>query len=206
MSDVKVSIIYYSATGANYLMAQAAERAARGDGCEVRVRRVAELADESIRAKNPAWQAHYQRTESIAPATLEDLEWADAMVFSTPTRYGTVASQMKQFIDSTGPLWAAGKLANKAVTAMATAQNAHGGQEATLLSLYTNMFHWGAIVVAPGYTDPVFFQSGGNPYGTSMVAQTEGPLPKDIEAAIAAQTHRVVAVASWIKAGRSVTV
>ena len=87
-------------------------------------------------------------------ASLDDLEWADALIFSMPSRFGNLPSQMKQFLDTTGGLWAEGKLVNKVVSAMASAQNPNGGQEQTILNLYTTMYHWGAIVVAPGYTDP----------------------------------------------------
>lgn len=95
---------------------------------------------------------------------LEDLVWADTIIFSVPTRFGNMPSQLKQFLDTTGGLWFNGKLMNKVVSAMTSAQNPHGGQEATILSLYTSMYLWGAIVAAPGYTDPVTFGAGGNPY------------------------------------------
>ena len=90
-------------------------------------------------------------------------------LFSAPTRFGTIASQMRAFIDTLGGLWAEGKLADKTVSAMTSAQTAHGGQEATILGLYTTFLHWGAIVVAPGYTNPAIFLTG-NPYGYSHTA------------------------------------
>jgi NAD(P)H dehydrogenase (quinone) len=104
-----------------------------------------------------------------------------------------MASQMRAFIDTLGGVWAKGGLANKAVSAMTSAQNTHGGQETTLLSLYTTMIHWGAIVVAPGFTDPCIFKTGGNPYGYS---HTQGqPFTDDVKASIAHQARRLVQVA-----------
>src|SRR5690625_6239886 len=94
-------------------------------------------------------------TKDVPTVTSEDLEWADTIIFSVPTRFGVMASQMKQFIDTQGGLWASGKTVNKVVTGMTSAQNPHGGQEATLLSLYTSMMHCGAILETSGYSDRV---------------------------------------------------
>jgi NAD(P)H dehydrogenase (quinone) len=109
---------------------------------------------------------------------------------------------MKQFIDTMGGLWAQGKTINKVVSAMSSAQNPHGGQEATILSLYTVMYHWGALVVAPGYTDPVLFGAGGNPYGTSATIGQDGKIAGDVEPAVKHQAKRTVSVAQAFKNGR----
>ncbi|MBS3950789.1 MAG: NAD(P)H-dependent oxidoreductase [Peptococcaceae bacterium] len=90
---------------------------------------------------------------NVPLVTPADIVQADAIIFCTPTRFGNVAAQMKQFLDTTGGIWFQGKTANKVVSAMTSAQNSHGGQEMTILSLYTTMYHWGAIVVAPGCCD-----------------------------------------------------
>ena len=127
--------------------------------------------------------------QDIPEVSHADLEWADAYFFSAPTRFGVPASQMRAFIDTLGPLWQAGKLAGKAVTATSSAQNPHGGQEATILSLYTTFMHWGAIIVAPGYADPVKFEDGGNPYGFSTTA---GGLDETGRKSIAYQARRLV--------------
>lgn len=92
------------------------------------------------------------------------------MVFGTPTRFGNVAAQLKAFIDSAGGLWFQGKLANKVYAGFTSAQNPNGGQESTLLALYNSLYHFGGIIVTPGYTDPVVFAAGGNPYGPSVTA------------------------------------
>ncbi len=199
MTSVNVAVVYYSSTGTNYQLAQAAEQAAKEAGAEVRLRRVSELAPQAAIDSNPAWKTHYEATKDLIPvATLEDLEWADTFIFSAPTRFGNMPSQMKQFFDLVGPLWAQGKLANKVVTAMSSAQNPHGGQEATILSMYTTMYHWGAIVVAPGYTNPAVFSAGGNPYGTTATMNS-ATVEEPVLAAARHQSKRAVEIAQKLK-------
>ncbi|MHB8756991.1 MAG: NAD(P)H:quinone oxidoreductase, partial [Bacillota bacterium] len=185
----------------NYKLAKAAEEGAREAGAEVRVRKVHELAPESVINGNPGWKANSEATKNVTEASTEDLEWADVHIFSAPTRYGNMASQMKQFLDTTGGLWAQGKLANKVATAMTSAQNPHGGQEMTLWTFYYMMAHWGAIIVTPGYTDRVVFEAGGNPYGTS-VTTPDGSVGEKELAAARHQARRAVEVAQWVIAGR----
>ncbi|SFU97531.1 NAD(P)H:quinone oxidoreductase [Alicyclobacillus macrosporangiidus] len=203
MANVKLAILYYSSTGTNHKMAQVAAEAAKQAGAEVKVLKVPELAPEEAIAQNPAWKAHYEATRDVPTASAADIEWADALLFSVPTRFGNVPSQMKQFIDTLGGLWFQGKTVNKVVSAMVSAQNPHGGQEATILSLYTSMYHWGAIVVAPGYTDPSTFAAGGNPYGTSVTVTESGEIDDKAVAAIQHQARRLVTVAQWLKAGQA---
>ncbi|MGM7719961.1 NAD(P)H:quinone oxidoreductase [Metabacillus sp. Hm71] len=201
MANVKLAVIYYSSSGTNYQLAQWAEAGAKEAGAEVKVLKVPETAPQSAIESNPAWKAHVDATSNVPEVTLGDLEWADAIIFSVPTRFGNMPSQMKSFLDTTGGLWFNGKLVNKVVSAMSSAQNSHGGQEATILSLYTTMYHWGAIVAAPGYTDPVTFGAGGNPYGTSVTVDQNGKMVEDVEAAVKHQAKRTVTVAEWVKKG-----
>jgi NAD(P)H dehydrogenase (quinone) len=177
---VKVAVIYYSATGNVYKLAQAVEEGAKEAGAEVRFRKVHELAPEEAIKSNQGWSDHALMTEDVPEAQLEDLDWADAYIFGTPTRFGNVAAQLKQFIDTAGGLWFEGKLADKVVSGFTSASNAHGGQESTLLSLYNVFAHWGAILVTPGYTDPLLFEAGGNPYGASS---TNEPSEQELAAA-----------------------
>lgn len=193
MSNVKLAIVFYSTYGTNHRMAEIAAEAARAAGAEVRVLRVAETAPADVVASQDAWKAQSDKMTAIPVATPGDMEWANAYLFSAPTRFGTVASQLRAFIDSLGGQWFSGALANKAVSAMTSAQNLHGGMESTLLGLYTTMMHWGAVIVAPGYTDPVVFAAGGNPYGTVAVA---GKITPEAEAAIAHQAKRLVEMAA----------
>lgn len=202
MDKVKLAIIYYSSTGNNYQMAKWAEEAALEAGAEVRIRKVEELVPEEVINLNPAWKAHVEATRNVQVASHDDLEWADAIIFSSPTRFGNVAAQMKNFIDRQGGLWAQGKLANKVVSAMSSAQNPNGGQEATIHAIYKSMCHWGAIIVPPGYLDASVFKAGGNPYGTSVTVNQENKMVDDVEEAVKYQAKRVVTVAKWIKKGK----
>lgn len=201
MENVKLAVIYYSSTGTNYQLAQWAKEGAEAAGAEVKVLKVPELAPPAAIESNPAWKAHVDATQHVPTVQPADLEWADAIIFSVPTRFGNMPSQMKQFLDTTGGLWAQGKLTNKVVSAMSSAGNSHGGQEATILSLYTSMYHWGAIVVAPGYTDPAAYAAGGNPYGTSVTVGQDGKMVETVEAAVKHQAKRTVTTAGWVKAG-----
>ncbi len=202
MDKVKLAIIYYSSTGTNYQLAKWAEEGAKELGAEVRVLKVQELAPDAAIDSNPAWRKHFDKTKDVPVATSEDLEWADAIIFSSPTRFGNVASQMKQFLDIQGGLWAQGKLMNKVVSAMSSASNPHGGQEATVKAIYTTMMHWGAIIVPPGYTDNSIFAAGGNPYGTSVTVGEDGNMVEDVKEAVKHQAKRTVQVAAWIKKGQ----
>lgn len=202
MSKVKLAVIYYSATGTNFQIASAMKESAEEAGAEVRLRRVTELAPDDAINKNPEWRAHVEATKDIPEANLNDLEWGDAFIFGTPTRFGNVTSQMKQFIDSTGGLWFQGKLANKVVAGFTSAQNPHGGQETTLLALYNTFYHWGCIIVPPGYTDEVLFASGGNPYGISSNAAPGQQVPDTVLNSARYMGKRMVQVTQWILNGK----
>lgn len=193
MSNVKLAILFYSTYGTNHAMAEIAAEAARAAGAEVRLLRIAETAPEAVVNAQDGWKAAAANQSAIPVATPEDMEWANAYLFSAPTRFGSAPSQLRAFIDTLGGQWFAGKLANKAVSAMTSAQNAHGGQEATILGLYTTFLHWGSIIVAPGFTDASIFAAGGNPYGYSHTQGTE--MDDKVKAAIGHQAKRLVEVA-----------
>lgn len=201
MSNVKLAIVYYSSTGTNYQLAKWAEAAGKEAGAEVKVLKVQELASPEIIETNPAWKKHVDETTDVPTATPDDLAWADAVIFSVPTRFGNIPSQMKQFLDITGGVWSQGKLVNKVVSAMASAGNPHGGQEQTIHALYTSVMHWGALIAAPGYTDDSIYAAGGNPYGTSVTVGEDGNMIEDVEAAVKHQAKRTVQIAGWVKAG-----
>lgn len=201
MKDIKLAVIYYSATGTNYQLAQWAAEAAKEAGVgEAKVLKIKELAPEEAINENEDWKKHHEATKDVPTASVDDLDWADAVIFSIPTRYGNMPSQFQQFLDTTGGLWFSGKLANKVVSGMTSASNVHGGQETTLMSLYKTMHHWGAIIAAPGYTDQAIFTAGGNPYGVSVTAGKEN-LNDDVKAAVAHQLKRTLQIAGWIKKG-----
>lgn len=202
MDKVKLAVIYYSAYGTNYQLARWAEEGALEAGAEVRLLKVDELVPQSVIEADAGMKANADATKDIPVATSDDLDWADAIIFSVPTRFGNLAAQMKNFIDRQGGLWAQGKLMNKVVSAMSSAQNPHGGQEATIKALYTSMMHWGTIIAAPGYTDPSIFKAGGNPYGTSVTQGPDGKMVEDVKDAVLHQAKRTVQIASWIKKGQ----
>src|ERR1700754_1836093 len=130
-------------------MAKRVAAASEAAGAEVRVRHVAETNDPASFAHNPAWRANYEATKDLPAATGDDIVWADAVIFGTPTRFGSPAAQLRAFLDSLGGLWAAGKLADKVYAAYTSSNTLHGGQETTLVSLYFTLMHFGGIIVAP---------------------------------------------------------
>ncbi len=200
-AKIKLAVIYYSSTGTNYELAKWAVEAAQQTGAEAKLLKVPELASQDAIDGNPAWKSHYEATKHVDEVSLNDLDDSDAFIFSFPTRYGNVPAQVKQFMDTTGNLWFNGKLINKVVSAMTSAQNPHGGQESTLLAFYNTMFHWGAIIAAPGYTSDVIYEAGGNPYGTSVTANGQG-LTEATRKAVAHQVERTLQIAGWIKTGQ----
>src|SRR5690625_7513712 len=190
MTKTNVAVIYYSSTGTNYELAKWAEAGAREAGADVKVLKVPELAPAEAIDSNPAWREHYDATKDVPEATSDDLEWADAIIFSAPTRFGNVPAQMKQYIDMQGGLWATGKTVNKVVSAMSSAQNPDGGQEATILALYTSMMNWGAVIAAPGYSDARVIEAGGNPYGTSVTDDKDGKMVRSEERRVGKESMR----------------
>ncbi len=199
---IKAAVIYYSATGTVFQLARQAAMAAEKAGAEARLRKVRELAPEQAIASNQGWAAHVAATRHVAEASLDDLEWADVIVLGAPTRYGLPAAQMKQFLDTTGPLWAQGKLVNKVGTSFTAAATRHGGQESTILALNNTFYHWGSIIVPPGYADPVQFQAA-NPYGASHTSDNGEDMPGELElAAVEFQVRRAIEVAETLQRGR----
>lgn len=199
-ASVNVAVIYYSSTGTVHALAKEIADSAERAGAEVRLRRAAELAPRAAVESNPAWAAHADATADIPEATGDDMIWADAVIFGSPTRYGNVTSQLKQFIDTLGGLWQQGKLADKVYSGFTSSATTHGGQESTLLALYNTIHHFGGILVAPGYTDPSKFVDG-NPYGTSHVGGPETPIDDNARTAARVQAERVVRFTRAIKRG-----
>jgi NAD(P)H dehydrogenase (quinone) len=199
----QIAVIYYSATGNVHKLAEAIAEGARDTGAELRLRRVRELATEEAIQQNQAWARHRDETaDTVQEAMLEDLEWADGFAFGTPTRFGNPAAQLKQFLDSAGGLWYNGALADKAVTAFTSALYPDGGLESTILALNNVFYHWGCVLVPPGYTNPAVFEAGGNPYGTAFPSGSGPPS----EAVLAAARHqgRRLAAFSAVLSGAAV--
>ena len=169
----KVLVLYYSSWGHIEQMAYAAAEGAREAGAEVVVKRVPELVPEAV-----AQAAHYKTDQKAPIATVEELPEYDAIIFGTPTRYGTMTAQMKNFLDQTGGLWAQGKLIGKVGSVFTSTATQHGGQEATILTTLPVLLHHGMVVVGLPYS----FQGqmgvdqirGGSPYGASTTAAGDG--------------------------------
>src|SRR6478672_6713406 len=199
---VKVAVVHYSATGTTYRLARGVEEGAQSAGAEVRFRKVRELAPDEAIASNEGWSSHRLESRHVPEAILDDLKWADAIIFGSPTRYGLPAAQLKQFIDTTGPLWAKGELVNKIASSFSCSATAHGGQESTILALNNTFYHWGCVIVPPGYADPIQFQAG-NPYGASHISNNGAVPPGEVElAAVEFQTRRAVRIAEVLRRGR----
>jgi NAD(P)H dehydrogenase (quinone) len=187
---MKVLVLFYSTFGHVYRLAQAiADGAREVPGSEVVVKRVPEtLPVEVIRAMG-ATEAQ-KAFASVAIASVDDLADAGAIIFGTPTRFGNMAGQMRQFLDATGSLWAQGKLVGKVGSVFTSSATQHGGQESTILSFHTTLLHHGMVIVGLPYT----FQgqtrideiTGGSPYGTSTIAGGKGErMPSENELAAA---------------------
>lgn len=193
----KLAVIYYSATGHGTKMAEQIERFAQAAGAEVRVRHIRETVDPSVFADNPAWRGNYEATKDLPEATGDDIVWADAVIFGSPTRYSNVTGSFQSFIDTLGGLWAQGKLADKIYAAYTSSQTTHGGQETTLQHIYQMVMHFGGIIVPPGYTAQLKFVDG-NPYGVSHVtgAENQNDLDQPTIEALEHMTNRVLDIAT----------
>ena len=199
---MKVLIVYYSVYGHIHRMAEAVAQGAREvKGAEVVMRRVPETLPDEILKQIGALEA--QKAFSHVPiCTVDELASADAIIFGTPTRFGNMCGQMRQFLDATGPLWAKGALVGKVGSVFTSSGTQHGGQESTILSFHITLLHLGMVVVGLPYT----FQgqsrideiTGGSPYGASTIAGPKGErLPSENELSAARfQGKHVATIAS----------
>ncbi len=204
-APARVAVIYYSSTGTTHRLAEAFAEGAAEAGSETRLRRVPELAPDDAIDRNPEWRAHLEATGDIPAATHDDLEWADGYAFGTPTRFGNVSSQLRNYLDTTAGLWQSNVFVGKPATGFTASYAVHGGQESTLLSLYNTLYHWGSLILPVGYADQALAErTGGNPYGVSISQQRAGQEPDHVEAAVAAarqQGARLAEIASRLSAG-----
>jgi NAD(P)H dehydrogenase (quinone) len=179
----KVLVLYYSAYGHIEKMAEAIAEGAREAGASVDIKRVPELVPEAVA------KASYYKLDQAAPvAKVADLEHYDAIVVGTGTRFGRMSSQMANFLDQAGGLWASGALNGKVGGAFASTASQHGGQEATLFSIITNLLHFGMIIVGMnyGYAGQMGVKEvhGGSPYGATTITDGDGSRqPSEIELA-----------------------
>jgi NAD(P)H dehydrogenase (quinone) len=203
-APARIAVVYYSATGNVHKLAHALAEGARAESADVRVCHVEELVSELVISQNQSWGRHRSEVEDEPVATLDDLEWADGIAFGTPTRFGNVAAQLKQFMDQAGRLWQEGKLADKVGTAFTSSMTVHGGQESTILALNNTLYHWGMVILPLGYTAGEVFAAGGNPYGASYTSGKSVTGPDARALAVAAyQGQRLARYAAVIAAARA---
>lgn len=196
---MKILVVYYSMYGHTHHMAEAvAEGAREVEGAEVEMRRVPETLPEEVLKGMGALEA--QKALAYIPVcTVDELASADAVIFGTPTRFGNMCGQMRQFLDATGQLWTSGALVGKVGSVITSSATQHGGQESTILSFHTTLLHHGMIIVGLPYTfegqmriDEI---TGGSPYGASTIAGGRGErMPSENELAAARFQGRHVAM------------
>ncbi len=185
---MNVLVVYYSMYGHIYKLAQAVAEGVRSvDGVNAELRRVPETLSDQVLEKMGAIEAQNQQGH-IPICTVDELSSADAIIFGTPTRFGNMCGQMRQFLDATGKLWVSGDLIGKVGSVIASSNTQHGGQESTILSFHITLLHHGMVIVGLPYA----FQgqmtmdeiSGCSPYGASTIAGADGSRsPSDNELA-----------------------
>lgn len=208
---MKIQVVFYSMYGHIHLMAKAVvEGASTVDGAEASLWRVPELVPEDTLAASgaKAAQSAFSQVPVIAPQQLAE---ADAIIFGTPTRFGNMAAQMRNFLDQTGKLWQEGSLVGKVGSVFTSTATQHGGQESTILSFHTTLLHQGMIIVGLPYSEQRQMTmseiSGGSPYGASTIAGPDGSrMPSDNELAMARfQGQNVAQIAAALARGRTLS-
>lgn len=190
----RILVLYYSSYGHIEQMAQAVARGAGAvSGAQVDIKRVPELVSEDVAKKSG-----YKLDQGAPVATVDELPDYDAIVFGTPTRYGNMAAQMRNFLDQTGGLWAKGALEGRVGSVFASTATQHGGQESTILSFHTTLLHLGFVIVGLPYSAAGQMSmteiTGGSPYGATTIAGSDGKRqPSANELELAAHQGRLVA-------------
>ena len=193
----KVQVIFYSMYGHVYKMAKAIAEGAKQAGADVSLYQVPELAPDAVLEKMGAKAARAAFAE-VPIATVDQMADADAIIFGTPTRFGNMAAQMRNFLDQTGPLWQKGALVGKVGSVFASTGTQHGGQETTITSFHSTLLHHGMIIVGVPYSEPGLMYmdniSGGTPYGATTLAGVDGSRqPNENELKIARHQGKHVA-------------
>jgi NAD(P)H dehydrogenase (quinone) len=204
---MKILVVYYSLYGHVLQLARAAAAGAQSvEGAEVILRRVQDLESNLPKLQGSKHaQAVLAQQQDIQIATVDDLQAADGVIFATPTRFGNMCAQMKQYIDGAGELWLSGALEGKPAGVMVSTATTHGGQETTCLTMMAPLLHLGFIIVGVPYSTPGMLHTegrGGTPYGATTVAGGKNdlePAPEDLEIA-KAQGRRVAEVTKKLRA------
>ncbi|MFW9767437.1 MAG: NAD(P)H:quinone oxidoreductase [Candidatus Thorarchaeota archaeon] len=193
---MKILVLYYSSYGHIFNLAQEIVIGALSAGAKVDLKRVPELTPKEIIDNNPGLKHGAEIQNEVPIAEISELPNYDAIIFGSPTRYGNMTAQMKNFIDQTGPLWMEGKLANKIAGVFTGSATMHGGQETTNLTIMITLMHHGMIIVPLGYTIPEVSTTvaGGTPYGPSVLAGPDGSRQADdVERKIAREYGKRIA-------------
>jgi NAD(P)H dehydrogenase (quinone) len=202
---MKVLLVFYSRYGNTARLAEGIAKGARKvEGAEVAMRKVDETAPAQIISRDEKWQrAHDEMARKYPPPTLAELEEADAIIFGSPTRYGNMSAELKLFIDTTGPLWAQGKLIGKVAAVFCTNSTAHSGKESTLLSMIIPLFHHGMIVVGVPQNVPQTAIAGSY-YGATATSGSTGERPPTADDLAVAEVlgQRVAEVTRQMLKGR----
>ena len=199
---MKVLVVFYSVYGHVYQMAEAVAKGAKQvNGAEVELRRVPETLPDEVLEKMGAVDAQ-KAFDHVPVCSVDELAAADAVIFGTPTRFGNMCGQMRQFLDATGQLWANGALVGKVGSVFTSSATQHGGQESTILSFHITLLHHGFVIVGLPYAFQGQMQNdeitGGSPYGASTIAGTSGertPSENELEGARFQGKH--VAEIAW---------
>lgn len=209
-SITNIQVIFYSMYGHVYKLAEAiVEGAKQVSDVNVNLYRVSELVPEKVLAESGALEAQKQ-FQHVPIATTAQLKDADAIIFGTPTRFGNMCAQMRNFLDQTGGAWMKGELVGKIGSVFASTATQHGGQETTITSFHTTLLHHGMIIVGVPYSQAGLLEmkevSGGTPYGATTLAGADGSRqPSANELKIAQfQGKHVAELAKIIKLGRGV--
>ena len=201
-AKANILVVFYSRDGSVERLAKAVGEGAREARGEVRLRRVPDIVSPAVMEKVPGWEERSKRmVAEYGTPTLGDVEWADGIIFGTPTRFGNSSAELKAFIDSLGGLWFQGKLNGKAAGAFTSTAGPHGGNETTVVSLYMPMAHLGFVIVPTGYTHEKIVHGHGTPYGASSTSGQNSAPPTAEELEVARhQGARVTQVAAALKA------
>lgn len=203
----KIQIVFYSMYGHVYRLAEAVAEGARGAGAEVELLQVPELVPDDVLEKSGAKAARASFSH-IPVASPDHLTDADGIIFGTPTRFGNMCAQLRNFLDQTGGLWMKGALVGKVGAVFASTATQHGGQETTITSVHTTLLHHGMVIVGVPYAEQRLVNmkeiSGGTPYGATTMAGTDGSrLPSDNEIGIARyQGEYTAKITSYLVNGR----
>jgi len=203
MAKPRIMILYYSMFGNTYLMAKSVCDGIEKEGCEAVLRTVPELVPDSAIQSNPAMKKAKEEQKGIKVAAVDELSGIDGIILGSPTRFGNMSSQLRNFLDQTGSLWMKGALIDKPAGVFCCTASLHGGQETTLISMMFTLIHHGAIIVGVPYSVKEFAltNKGGTPYGpTAVVGATAEDKPTDMDLKIASELgSRVARVAGAMK-------